>query len=310
MTQVMANGLSLEVDCRGEAAHEPILLIMGLGRQMSPLSRTFADRIIARGFRAILFDNRDVGLSEKITHAGPPDIDAIRKAVAAGRRPAAAYTLDDMADDAVGVLDALGIARAHVAGVSMGGMIAQLVAANHPGRTLSLTSINSTTGNPRLPGPTDTALAVLNSHGPDPRTDLEGFLDHAVASARAVGSPLYPADEAALREHALSGFRRCHYPLGYARQYAAIVAAPDRRPRLRTITAPTLVIHGADNPLVRVEAGQDTAAHIPGAQLLAIPGMGHDIPVPLHGMIIEAIAALAGRARAAPEAHGAGVVKP
>jgi len=297
MTQVRANGVHLEVECLGDEAAQPVLLIMGLGRQLNPWSHAFAEKLAARGYRVIQFDNRDVGLSEKLDRAGSPDIEAIRKCVAAGRRPPVAYGLDDMAADAVGVLDALGVARAHVAGASMGGMIAQLVAADHPERTLTLTSINSTSGNPRLPGATDEALAVVNSRGPDPKVDLEGFLDHAAASARAVGSPLYSAEEAELRARALHGFRRCHYPLGYARQYAAILAAPDRRPKLKTIKAPTLVIHGAENPLVRVEAGRDTAANIPDAELMIIPGMGHDVPVPLHDRLADAIARLARRAK-------------
>jgi len=298
MTQIKANGLNLEVESLGDEAAEPVLLIMGLGRQLNPWSHAFAEKLAARGYRVIQFDNRDVGLSEKLGQAGAPDIDAILKCLAAGRRPPVAYGLDDMAADAVGVLDALEIARAHVAGASMGGMIAQLAAINHPGRVLSLTSINSTTGNPRLPGATDAALAVLNSQGPDPEVNLEGFLDHAVASARVVGSPLYPAGEAELRGRALQGYRRCHYPLGYARQYAAILAAPDRRPKLKSIRAPALVIHGAENPLVRVEAGRDTAAHIPGAELMVIAGMGHDIPVQIHDVIAGAIVKVARRAKA------------
>ena len=275
------------------------LLIMGLGAQMNRWPLPLIERLTAAGHRVITFDNRDVGLSEKLDAAGPPDMAAMFQAVREGRKPAAAYTLDDMAADAAGLLAALDIDRAvHIVGASMGGMIAQLVAADHPGRTLSLTSIMSTTGNPDLPRSKPEAIAVLNNRGPDPNEDFAAFLDHSVASAKVTGSPAYPADDAVLREGAEASFKRCYYPVGFQRQYAGVTASPDRRPRLKTITAPTVVIHGEADPLVPVEGGRDTADNIPGAELLVIPGMGHDLPAALHDQIAGAILAVAARAKA------------
>src|SRR5262249_38120088 len=213
------------------------------------------------------------------------DMAAIVEALGAGRRPSAAYTLDDMAADAAGLLAALGIERAHIVGASMGGMIAQLVAADHAPRTLSLTSIMSSTGNPALPRAKPEAMAVLNNRGPDPNEDFDGFLARSVASSRVIGSPAYPPDEAATRARSEADFKRSFYPVGFARQYAGVMASPDRRPKLATITAPTVVVHGADDPLVPVEGGRDTAANIPGAELVVIDGMGHDLPPALVGRI-------------------------
>ncbi|MGH7748989.1 MAG: alpha/beta fold hydrolase, partial [Candidatus Dormibacteria bacterium] len=245
------------------------------------------------------FDNRDVGLSEKLDAAGPPDMAAIVEALGQGRTPPAAYTLSDMAADAVGLLDALGIRKAHIVGASMGGMIAQLVAADHPERTLSLTSIMSTTGAPDLPRATPQALSVLNERGPDPREDLEGYLAHSVKGSRVVGSPGFPADEAALRDRALADYRRSFYPVGFARQYAAVMASPERREKLRGVASPTVVIHGAADPLVPVEGGRDTAAQIAGAELVIVEGMGHDLPPQLFDRIVAAIASVAARAKVA-----------
>ena len=177
----------------------------------------------------------------------------------------------------------------------MGGMIAQLVAADHPHKTLSLTSIFSTTGHPDLPPATPEAMARLTLTAPDPRTDLEAYVAHSIASSRVMGSPGYPATDEALRAEAIATAERSYHPVGFARQYAAIVASGHRRERVRKITAPTTVIHGIDDPLVPVEGGRDTAANIPGAILIEIPGMGHDIPAALHDQIIDAIAANAAR---------------
>ncbi|MET0273281.1 MAG: alpha/beta hydrolase, partial [Phenylobacterium sp.] len=203
---------------------------------------------------------------------------------------------------AVGLLDALGIARAHIVGASLGGMVAQLVAADHPERTLSLTSIMSTTGNRALPPAKPEAIAVLNDRGPDPATDLEGFLAHSFKGAVAIGSPGYPPDPATQREQALASYNRSFYPPGFARQYAAALASADRRPKLAGITAPTVVIHGADDPLVPLTGGQDTAENIPGAELVVIPGMGHDFPPQLYDTVVEAIMTAVERARSPAEA--------
>lgn len=297
MPQIHANGIKLEYEIVGDAGAEPLLAIMGLGAQMTRWPLEFRRRLANRGFRVVSFDNRDVGLSEKIEAAGAPDLGAVVKALSEGRRPQVAYTLAEMAADAAGLLEALDVERAHVVGASMGGMIAQLVAADHPERVLSLTSIMSSTGNPALPRATPEASAVLAERGPDPHQDLEAFLAHSVRSARTIGSPAYPQDEAALRERALTDFRRSFYPVGFQRQYAAIMASPDRRPKLAGIKAPAMVVHGEADPLVPVAGGRDTAQNIPGAELRIIPGMGHDLPPALYDEIIDAIAAVAARAR-------------
>jgi pimeloyl-ACP methyl ester carboxylesterase len=297
MPQIKANGVSLYYESHGDGPGAPILLIMGLGAQMTAWPKPFYDRLVAAGHRVILFDNRDVGLSEKLEAAGPPDMAAIIAALGEGRKPPAAYDLDDMAADAVGLLDALGIDKAHIVGASMGGMIAQLVAADYPQRTLSLTSVMSTTGNPELPRSKPEAIAVLNNRRPDPTEDLEGFVAHSLASSRTIGSPGYPADPAEHRERTIANFKRAYYPVGFSRQYAGVMASPDRRAKLKTITAPTVVIHGEDDALVPVEGGHDTAKHIPGATLKLIPGMGHDFPSPLYGQIADMILEVIDRAK-------------
>jgi len=298
MPQARANGIDIEYEAAGHAGAEPVLLIMGLGGQLTRWSSVFVDKLAARGLRVIRFDNRDVGLSAKLDTAGLPDFPAMFKALAEGRKPDVPYVLDDMAADAVGLLDALGIERAHIVGASLGGMIAQLVAANYPQRTLSLTSIMSTTGNRELPPASPEALAVLNDRGPDPLVDFEGYLDHAVKGAFVVGSPGHPPDRAETRLRILNDFNRAYCPQGFQRQYAAAAASPDRRPKLATIKAPTVVIHGAADPLVPLAGGQDTAASIPGAELRVIEGMGHDFPPALHDAIVEGIMRAVERAKA------------
>jgi pimeloyl-ACP methyl ester carboxylesterase len=299
MPHIQANGLELYYESHGPDDGEAILLIMGLGAQMTTWQPEFYGRLADKGFRVILFDNRDVGLSEKLDHAGAPDLGAVVAAVREGKPAPVAYTLDEMAADAADLLKALGIERAHIVGASMGGMIAQLVAANHPERTLSLTSIMSTTGNPDLPRATPEAMAFLSNRGPDPREDLEGFLQNAVASNKVMGSPAWPADPAVTRANAQRNFERSFYPVGFQRHYAAITASPDRRPKLAKLNTPTVVIHGEADPLVPVEGGHDTAAHVPGAELVTIPGMGHDLPPAVHAQVADAILRAVERARVA-----------
>jgi len=289
MPQARANGITLEYDVHGPASGEPVLLIMGLGAQMTRWPAPFIELLAAEGLKVIRFDNRDVGLSEKIESGGLPDLQKVVGALMQGQKPDVPYLLDDMAADAVGLLDALGIARAHIVGASLGGMVAQLVAADYPGRVLSLTSIMSTTGNRELPPAKPEAIAVLNDRGPDPLTDLEGYLTHSIRGARAIGSPGYPQPESNIRENSLASFQRSYYPPGFARQYAAAVASADRRPKLAGVAAPTVVIHGGDDPLVPVEGGHDTAANIPGSELRIVPGMGHDFPPELYGEIADGI---------------------
>jgi pimeloyl-ACP methyl ester carboxylesterase len=221
---------------------------------------------------------------------------AIFQALGEGRKPPVAYTLDEMAADAAGLLEALGIERAHIVGASMGGMIAQLVAADHPHRTLSLTSIMSTTGNPELPRAKPGAMARLNTPAPDPTKDLDAYLASAVEGAKVMAGT-YPVDPAKVRALSLSDFHRSYYPVGFQRQYAGILASPDRRPKLKTITAPTVVIHGEDDPLVPVEGGRDTAANIPGAELRLVPGVGHEMPAAVQDQFVAGILAAVARSK-------------
>ena len=297
MPETTANGISLHYDLRGPETGEPVLLIMGLGAQMTRWSNDFVGELASRGYRAIRYDNRDVGLSQKLDEAGAPDMTAVYTALMSGQKPNVPYLLSDMAADAVGLLDALGIDRAHIVGASMGGMIAQMVAAEHPQRTLSLTSIMSSTGNPALPPAKPEAMERLQSRGPDPLHDLDAFLDHGLISSKVLGSPGYPVDEVELRAQLRSDYERSFYPVGFARQMAAIVASGDRRKALATITAPTVVIHGADDPLVPKDGGEDTAATIPGAELHLIPGMGHNLPAPLIVPVCDLIERATARAR-------------
>jgi pimeloyl-ACP methyl ester carboxylesterase len=299
MPQIKANGVDLYYESHGPQAGEPILFIMGLGAQMSAWPAELYNRLTDKGFRVVLYDNRDVGLSEKLEASGAPDMTAVITALGQGQKPPVAYTLDDMAADGAALLDALDIPKAHIVGASMGGMIAQLVAANHPDKTLSLTSIMSTTGNPELPRAKPEAMAVINNRGPDPREDMDAFLDHAVVANRAICSPAYPAEASVVRANAKANFERSFYPVGFQRHYAAIVASPDRRPKLAKLAVPTVVIHGEADPLVPVDGGRDTAANVPGAELVVLAGMGHDLPAALHGEVADAILRAVERTKAA-----------
>jgi pimeloyl-ACP methyl ester carboxylesterase len=301
MPHVKANGLDIYYESHGPDDAEPILLIMGLGAQMTRWSPELIAALVGAGHRVIAFDNRDIGLSTKLDAAGAPNMGEVIAAVTQGRTAPVAYTLDDMAADAAGLLQALGIERAHIVGASMGGMIAQLVAADFPERTASLTSIMSSTGNPGLPRATPEAMARLNTPAPNPNDNLDAFLDHSVAGAKVMAGS-YPVNETLVRANALSDFRRSYYPVGFSRQYAGVMASPDRRPKLKTITAPTVVIHGDADPLVPVEGGRDTAENIPGAELIIIPGAGHEIPLPVLGVFVDGILSAVARSKATAEA--------
>jgi len=284
-----ANGIDLAYDSFGDEADEAILLIAGLGTQMIRWTVPFCEHLASHGYRVIRFDNRDAGWSTHLLHVAPPDFGALAAALMAGERPAVPYTLEDLAADAIGLLDYLSIDRAHVVGRSMGGMIAQIMASEHPDRVLSLTSIMSSTGNPALPQAAPDAMAMMMRPAPDPAADEVGFLEHRIAFARRIAGTGQPFDESAHRRLILEETRREHDPAGAARQIAAIAAGGDRRARLATISAPTLVIHGAEDPLFPPVCGKDTAASIPGADLLVIEGMGHDLPPALYGTLIKAI---------------------
>jgi pimeloyl-ACP methyl ester carboxylesterase len=302
LARIKTGEIHLEYDVHGDEGGETVLLIMGLGAQMTRWSPVFVEKLATKGFRVVRYDNRDVGLSDKLDAAGPPDMPALLTALSQGRSPDVAYDLSHMAGDAVALLDALGIRRAHIVGASMGGMIAQLVATDHPQRTLSLTSIMSSTGRPDLPRATPEAMARLTTPTPDPHVDLEAYLAHSIASSRVMGSPAHPAPEEELRQQAVSAFHRSYYPVGFQRQYAAILASAPRHAKLASVKAPTVVIHGQADPLVPIEAGRDTAAVIPNAELLEIPGMGHDLPPPLYDTVVDAIVRVAERSRATQSA--------
>ena len=290
MPQITANGIEIEYEAHGDPAHPPLLLVMGLGAQMTLWPIELIDALTARGYYVIRYDNRDIGLSEKFGHAGVPDVRNVALMKLFGLRPKLAYRLADMAADAADLLRVLGIDKAHVVGASMGGMIVQLLAANHPEKVLSLTSVMSTTGNRRLPKPRPEALKALMGRPPAEAT-LEQVVPIVINVSRAIGSPAYPAPEARLRERIERDFHRSFYPQGAARQLAAIIDDGDRRTRLKRIGAPSLVIHGIDDPLVPVEGGRDTAANIRGAKLHEIAGMGHDLPLELVEEISDVIAA-------------------
>lgn len=292
-----ANGLILDYERFGDDAAEPCLLISGLGVQMIRWAVPFCKALAAEGYRVIRFDNRDVGLSTHFDGASVPNLAAVAAAVACGERPDVPYVLDDMAADLVGLLDVLGIERAHLVGRSMGGMIAQLVASRWPHRVLSLVSIMSSSGNPALPSATPAVLAMLRKPVPSPTQDEAAFLAQSLAFARVIASPGYPFDDDAYRRQILAEAARAWNPAGAGRQIAALAATGDCRARLAAITAPTLVIHGADDPLIPMAAGQDVAAHIGGADLRIIEGMGHDLPPELFAAVISAIV---GNARRRP----------
>lgn len=287
MPQTTANGITIEFDTFGDPAERPLLLVMGLGAQMTRWRPEFCEQLADHGHYVIRFDNRDVGLSHKFDHAGVPNMAQIFMQAQAGQPVSAPYSLDDMADDATGVLDALGVERAHVCGASMGGMIVQTMALRHPHRLRSMTSIMSTTGNPELPPATPEAMAALMSPA---GTTLNEVLERAVSVQRIIGSPGYPDDADAIRARAQSDYERCFYPVGVARQMAAIAASGNRKPRLASVATPTLVIHGKDDALVPLAGGIDTHAAIPGANLAVFDGMGHDLPEPLWDEIIALIA--------------------
>lgn len=291
MASIKANGITIEYERHGDPSNPPILLIMGLAAQLTLWPIEFVDALVARGFHVIRHDNRDIGLSTKFDDAGVPDPMAVMMTAMSGQTPQLPYTLSDMAADAAGLLDALDIEAAHIVGASMGGMIAQLFAARHPGRTLSLTSIMSTTGNPSLPPARPEAMAVVMTRPTS--ADAEAVVELGVKTARAIGSPAYPASEERLRARIRSDFERSFSPAGIARQMAAVIAGGDRRSLLGRISAPTLVIHGDADPLVPVEGGKDTAASIAGSRLLILPGMGHDLPLQLVDTMADAIAEIA-----------------
>ena len=287
--RVAAGGIEIAYESFGDPADPPVVLVMGLATQMLGWPDGFCVALAERGHFVVRFDNRDVGLSTHLHGAPPPDV----VAAFAGDTSSASYTLSDMARDTVGLLDALGLDGAHLVGASMGGMIVQTVAIEHPERVRSLTSIMSTTGDPSVGQATPEALGVLLA--PPARTREEA-VERTVATYRVIGSPGFEFDEAALRERAGRSYDRAFDPIGAGRQLLAVRASGSRRERLGDTRVPTLVIHGAQDPLVQVSGGRDTAAAIAGAELVVIDGMGHDLPRELWPDVADRIAALVERA--------------
>ncbi len=281
-------GISIAYETLGNPADTPLLLVMGLGGQLLGWREGFCGALVNRGHFVIRYDNRDVGLSTHLHDAPQPDFEAITR----GDLSLVTYTLSDLAGDAVRLLDELSLDSAHVVGVSIGGMVAQTMVVEHPTRVRTLTSIMSTTGDPRVGESSEAARAML--FGP-PSTDRDGAIENDVMAHRVTGSPAYPTDEDELREHAAQAFDRAFDPVGVARQLAAIFASGDRTPLLAGVTVPVLVVHGAQDPLIGVSGGRATAAAIPGAELVVIDGMGHDLPAGLWPEIVDRISMLVER---------------
>ncbi len=289
-------GVALEVDDQGPPAGMPLLLIMGLGMQLIAWPQPLVDQLVARGFRVVRFDNRDAGLSQGFDELGVPNLPvaALRWLL---RLPVRApYTIADMAGDALGVLDALGIRRAHVCGASMGGMIGQHLAARHADRVASLTLMMTTSGSRRLPQPAAHVRRMLLSR-PDGH-DRAAVIAHLERLFHLIGSPGYRPDPQAFRSRLEASVGRAWRPAGTARQLVAVAADGDRTPMLRHITAPTAIIHGRADPLVPPACGEDLAHRIAGATIDLVPGMGHDLPDALLPRFADTLAANARRAGA------------
>jgi len=281
--------LEIAYETFGRREDPPVLLVMGLATQMIGWPDDFCRQLADSGHFVVRFDNRDIGLSTHLDGAGAPDV----MSVLGGDLSSVAYGLSDLADDTVGLLDALGLDRVHLVGASMGGMIAQLVALRAPERVRTLTSIMSTTGDTAVGGPSDVALGMLLT---PPAGDRDGAVQRVVDTYRVIGSPGFEFDEAGLRDRAGLSFDRAYNPAGVARQLAAVLTTPDRTPDLTSLSMPVLVVHGAEDQLVNVSGGRATAAAIPDCELLVVDGMGHDLPRAVWPQLIERMTALFARA--------------
>ncbi len=286
-----ANGITICYETFGEAHHPPLLLVSGLGVQMIGWADDLCERFVARGFYVIRYDNRDVGRSTRFEGMPVPKTRQILMRTIFGRKFHSAYTLSDMAADGIALLDFLDIRAAHLFGVSMGGMIAQTMTIEHPHRVLSLTSMMSTTGERNIPRPTNAAMRVLLSAPP---RDLADYVTHSLSTYVTLSGSRYPLDEARMRPYFESVYKRGRYPAGTGRQLGAIMNTDGRRSALQHVQVPALIIHGDEDPLVRYEGGQDTAAAIPNAKLMTIQGLGHTLPKPIWDQIVEGIADIAG----------------
>ena len=287
MPKAKANNIEIEYETFGDPSSKPLLLVMGLGAQMITWEEELCMKFVDKGFYVIRFDNRDIGLSTKFEEAGVPDIMKEVMAVQRGKTISPAYTLEDMADDAVGLLDALNIEKAHICGASMGGMIVQIITLRHPTRVLSLTSIMSSTNNPNLPQAKPEVIQILFTPAP---TEREAYIKESVKRGRIVYGSGFPYPEDKYRKRAANLYDRSFYPQGMVRQLHAILATENRVTKLGSIKVPTLVIHGGDDPLVPVEGGKETAESIPGAELIIIEGMGHSLPTETWSQVVDAIA--------------------
>jgi pimeloyl-ACP methyl ester carboxylesterase len=288
---VQVSDIQIAYETFGQTGNPPVLLIMGFASQMLSWPDEFCLALAERGHNVIRFDNRDVGLSTHLEAAPEPDIIAALE----GDFSSASYQLTDMATDAVGLLDAIGVDSAHVVGVSMGAMIAQVLAITHPERVRSLVSMMSTTGDPAVGQPSPAAMGALLAPAAASR---EKAIERTLAAYRVLGSPGFPLDEERLREIAARSYDRSFDPGGTARQLVAVLASGDRTAALRSVRVPTLVIHGDADPLINVSGGQATAAAIPGAELVVIEGMGHDLSPGLLLRFVDRISAFVARAGA------------
>ncbi len=271
-----ANGIDIAYETVGSQDHPTILLVMGLGAQLTLWNERFVAALAGHGLHVVMYDNRDVGLSTDFASWGVADLPAAMIAAQAGKPVVAPYTLTDMMRDGMGLLDTLGIAKAHVLGLSMGGMIVQLMAGWHRARVTSMTVMMSTSSRRGLPPGKPEAMKALLTR--PQTTDREAIIRHAMGLRRIIGSPAYPGSDASLRAFVEKNVDRRYYPEGVGRQYLAVMASGDRVDLLKTVTVPTLVIHGGEDPLLPPECGRDVATLIPGARFDLIPGMGHDLP--------------------------------
>ena len=289
MPQLSANGIEIEYESFGLESDPTVLLIMGLGMQMIAWPEPFCRELAAQGFQVIRYDNRDTGFSTKFNGARSPSVAALMIRSLLRLPIRVPYTLRDMADDAIGLIDALDIETAHIVGASMGGMIAQNIAVEFRDRVRSLTSIMSTSGHRSLPG-ADPLVSRHIFRSRPASGDRDAVIAHNMRTLEMIGSPKYPVDEETRREMTSASFDRCYYPAGFVRHVGAIVHDGDRRQRLRRVSSPTLVIHGREDRLVPLAGGIDTAKHIPYARLEIIDGMGHNLPPGLWPTLIDMIA--------------------
>lgn len=286
MPSVQANRIQIEYQTFGSTDSRPLLLLRGLGTQMIQWDPDFCSQLADAGHHLVIFDNRDVGLSSHFSGARVPSLSELIQARARGETPSVPYTLHDMAADVIGLMDALELESAHIAGISMGGMIVQQTAIEHPNRVRSMTSIMSSSGEPGLPGATPEAQAALSEPAPRER---EAYIEYSVRTGRAFAGHGFPYDDEARREIAGKVFDRAFDPEGIARQMAAVVTGGSRASGLASLGVPSLVIHGSDDPLIPLSAGEATARAIPGAPLVVVEGMGHDLPRGAWPQVIRAL---------------------